>query len=83
MFSATTTPKLDEMSKRLLTDPVKIVVGKENSVNEDIIQNAVVLETRVQKIEWIQKNIGQMLQQGQILVFVNSAEAADEIKADL
>lgn len=71
------------MSKKLLTDPVKIVVGKENSVNEDIIQNAVVLETRVQKIEWLQKNIGQMLQQGQILVFVNSAEAADEIKADL
>ena len=36
LFSATTTPKIDEMSKKLLVDPVKIVVGKENCANEDI-----------------------------------------------
>ena len=70
-FTATFNKKVENLSKDLLFDPIKIVVGKEGVSNEDITQYAHIMETEEEKMDWLIVHIGKLLEQGQILIFAN------------
>jgi ATP-dependent RNA helicase DDX42 len=53
LFSATFKRKIEELCSDILTDPIKIVVGKENVSNEDVSQTVLIFKKEMDKLHWM------------------------------
>jgi len=82
-FSATFNKKVENLTKDILTDPIKIIVGKEGVSNEDVTQYVHIMETEEEKMDWLIVHIGKLLEQGQILIFSNTILTCEVIYKNL
>lgn len=62
LFSATFKSKIEELCSDILTDPIKIVVGKENVSNEDVSQTVLIFKKDMDKLNWMIQNLENFLQ---------------------
>ena len=62
LFSATFKPKIEELCSDILTDPIKIVVGKENVSNEDVSQTVLVFNKDLDKLHWLIQSLSNFLE---------------------
>lgn len=53
LFSATFKQKIEALCSDILTDPIKIVVGKENVSNEDVSQTVLIFKKDIDKLNWL------------------------------
>lgn len=77
LFSATYKRSVRDLSLDYLRSPVQIVIGKENQANLDIKQEVVVFEKLEEKMDWLLKNIPEMLPHGKVLIFVNHIKSCN------
>lgn len=71
MFSATFKEKVQDLSRDILTDPIKIVIGKEGVANEDVSQTVLIFKDMMDKLQWCIQSLQNLLKEGQILIFAN------------
>lgn len=80
MFSATMPRKMQRLAADFL-DPskVQITIGTGRQVNQDIQQTVVVLEDEQSKRRWLESNISNIVDQGDVLIFVNRRDRVEEL----
>ena len=78
MFSATFPHIVERAARKLLTNPVEIVVGVRNTVSPNIEQNVEVIQPE-NKFNRLLKLLGENQDKGQSLVFTNTQEKAEEL----
>ena len=78
MFSATFPHIVERAARKLLTNPVEIVVGVRNTVSPNIEQNVEVIKAE-NKFNRLLKLLGENQDKGQSLVFTNTQERAEEL----
>lgn len=61
LFSATFKPRIEELCRDILRDPIKIVVGKENVSNEDVSQTVLVFDKEIDKLHWLIQTLDNFL----------------------
>ena len=85
LFSATFKPKVEKLCSDILTDPVKIVVGKENVSNEDVSQTVLVFRKEMDKLQWLIQNLDNFIATPghQVLVFANQIQTVEQLLTDL
>lgn len=60
-FSATFKNKVQKLCEDILTDPIKIVVGKEGVSNEDVSQTVLIFKKDIEKLQWLIESIDNFL----------------------
>ncbi len=80
LFSATFNKKVRDLCEEFLTDPVQIIIGKQNQANEDVKQEFVVFEKLEDKMEWVLDNIPHMIKRGKVLLFVNHIKSCNDLQ---
>ena len=79
LFSATYKKNVRDLSMQYLRNPVQIMVGKANQVNEDIKQEVVIFEKLEDKMEWLIDAVPNMLMSGKVLIFVNQIKSCTDL----
>lgn len=82
LFSATFRKRVEMLARDILTDPIRITIGKHGQANEDILQEAVVIPNS-NKWNWLMSKIETFLAKGKTLIFVSSKVGVDELCASL
>jgi ATP-dependent RNA helicase DDX42 len=77
LFSATLPPKIERLANDLLRNPVRVVVGEVGRAAASVKQVVEVLEDDDAKWAWLTQKLHGMLLKGQLLVFVQSKDAAE------
>ncbi|KAG7708689.1 hypothetical protein KL930_003207 [Ogataea haglerorum] len=84
LFSATFPPRMEALARRCLTDPVEVLVGAKNLVNDKITQQFEVLDE--------DQKFGRLLQvlarfqstdSGKVLIFVDKQDSCDSLANQL
>jgi len=83
LFSATFKKKIANLAQDILSDPIKITIGKLGQANEDIRQQVVILQNNAEKWNWLFQNLERFLTSGKVLIFVNSKNGANELSENL
>jgi len=83
LFSATFKPSVEDFARNILDDPIKISIGSAGSANQDITQIAVVLNSESDKWSWLTEKLPSLLSQGNVLIFVSTKNAVEELSANL
>ena len=79
MFSATMPRRVQRLAAEALSDPVRITVGTVGAANTDVKQVVHVLTDDDAKIRWIEEQIGSLVDEGDVLMFVARREKADSL----
>ena len=79
LFSATYKKNVRDLSMQYLRNPIQIMVGKANQVNEDIKQEVIIFEKLEDKMEWLIDSVPNMLMSGKILIFVNQIKSCTDL----
>mmetsp|Transcript_29064 Transcript_29064/g.28766 ORF Transcript_29064/g.28766 Transcript_29064/m.28766 type:complete len:321 (-) Transcript_29064:11-973(-) len=79
LFSATFKKKLQKFASDVLTNPIKIVIGKEGGSNEDIVQEFIILDHFSKKLTWLLEHIHEFLEKGLVLMFVKHRSSTEEL----
>lgn len=82
LFSATFPRQMEALARKILDKPIEIQVGGKSVVCDDINQNVVILEEH-QKMLKLLELLGVYWENGNVLVFVDKQEKADELVAQL
>eukprot|EP00210_Caulerpa_lentillifera_P003457 g3299.t1 len=82
MFSATFPRPVEMLARKLLTEPVEILVGGRSVVNKDITQFVEIRPVEDRLLRTLEI-LGQWHDKGKVLVFVNSQESCDCLFRDL
>eukprot|EP00347_Sterkiella_histriomuscorum_P009775 403339941 len=83
-FSATFKNKVQELCSDILTDPIKIVVGREGVSNEDVSQTVLILKKDIYKFQWLIESLDNFLGKGgQVLIFANQIQTVEGLEKDL
>ncbi len=82
MFSATFPRQMEALARRILVRPVEVTVGGRSVVCKDIQQTVHVVEEE-QKFLKLLEVLGQRIDQGLAIVFVDKQEHADSLLKDL
>uniref|UniRef100_A0A914KK22 RNA helicase n=1 Tax=Meloidogyne incognita TaxID=6306 RepID=A0A914KK22_MELIC len=82
LFSATFPKTMEALARKVLERPVEIVVGGRSVVCKDVEQHALVLEEH-QKFLKLLELLGQYWEHGNVLVFVEKQEKADDLVSQL
>uniref|UniRef100_A0A914ZIC8 Probable ATP-dependent RNA helicase DDX46 n=1 Tax=Parascaris univalens TaxID=6257 RepID=A0A914ZIC8_PARUN len=82
LFSATFPRQMEALARKILDKPVEILVGGKSVVCDDISQNVVILEEH-QKMLKLLELLGVYWEHGNVLVFVDKQEKADELVTQL
>uniref|UniRef100_F1KTK0 Probable ATP-dependent RNA helicase DDX46 n=2 Tax=Ascaris suum TaxID=6253 RepID=F1KTK0_ASCSU len=82
LFSATFPRQMEALARKILDKPVEILVGGKSVVCDDVSQNVVILEEH-QKMLKLLELLGVYWEHGNVLVFVDKQEKADELVAQL
>eukprot|EP00210_Caulerpa_lentillifera_P006804 g6503.t1 len=83
LFSATMPPKVERLARDILTNPIKISVGRAGAVNEDIKQIVEVVASDMMKYLWLSNNLPTLVDAGEVLIFANQKSKVDEITSKL
>lgn len=83
MFSATFRKRVEALARDVLTDPVKVTIGKIGQANEDIRQVAVVLHNNNGKWPWLIAHLQQIVKEGRVLIFASSKVGCEELAKNL
>ncbi|XGW27077.1 hypothetical protein V3C99_007572 [Haemonchus contortus] len=82
LFSATFPRQMEALARKILEKPIEIQVGGKSVVCADVTQNAVICEEH-QKLLKLLELLGMYYEEGNVLVFVDKQEKADDIVAQL
>ncbi|KAK6015449.1 DEAD/DEAH box helicase [Ostertagia ostertagi] len=82
LFSATFPRQMEALARKILDKPIEIQVGGKSVVCADVTQNAVICEEH-QKLLKLLELLGMYYEEGNVLVFVDKQEKADDIVAQL
>ncbi|XP_063712910.1 uncharacterized protein LOC134841057 [Symsagittifera roscoffensis] len=83
MFSATFKPKVENLAKVVLNNPVRIVQGEVGDANEDVTQHVKVFSSKEERFKWLSSCIVSFLASGQVLVFSTRKADAEDLAAQL
>lgn len=83
MFSATFKQRVEKLARHQLQLPVRITIGSPNAANADVTQHAVLLTNPAEKWAWCAEHLGELMRHGQLLVFVATKLAAEELTRSL
>ncbi|RCN46198.1 DEAD/DEAH box helicase, partial [Ancylostoma caninum] len=82
LFSATFPRQMEALARKILDKPIEIQVGGKSVVCADVTQNAVICEEH-QKLLKLLELLGIYYEQGNVIVFVDKQEKADDIVSQL
>ncbi|VDN90886.1 unnamed protein product [Brugia pahangi] len=82
LFSATFPRQMEALARKILDKPIEIMVGGKSVVCDDVNQNVVILEEH-QKMLKLLELLGVYWENGNVLVFVDKQEKADDLVAQL
>ncbi|VDL81359.1 unnamed protein product [Nippostrongylus brasiliensis] len=82
LFSATFPRQMEALARKILEKPIEIQVGGKSVVCADVTQNAVICEEH-QKLLKLLELLGMYYEQGNVIVFVDKQEKADDIVSQL
>ncbi|KHJ94807.1 DEAD/DEAH box helicase [Oesophagostomum dentatum] len=82
LFSATFPRQMEALARKILDRPIEILVGGKSVVCADVTQNAVICEEH-QKLLKLLELLGIYYEQGNVIVFVDKQEKADDIVSQL
>jgi len=82
LFSATFPRAVEQLARKVLTNPIEIQVGGRSVVNSDITQY---VEIRPEEERFLRllELLGQWYEQGKLLIFVSSQDRCDSLFRDL
>ncbi|GAM28709.1 hypothetical protein SAMD00019534_118850 [Acytostelium subglobosum LB1] len=83
LFSATFPQHIEDLARNILIDPIRISIGSAGSANQDITQLVTVLSSSSDKWQWLVQRLPQFIQQGNVIIFVSTKNATDELSANL
>jgi ATP-dependent RNA helicase DDX46/PRP5 len=78
MFSATFPQIVERCARKLLANPIEIVVGVRNTVSKDIEQSVEIIKADA-KMRRLFQLLGEFADKGQALVFTNTQEKAEVV----
>ncbi|VDN03008.1 unnamed protein product [Thelazia callipaeda] len=82
LFSATFPRQMEALARKILDRPIEVMVGGKSVVCDDVNQNVVILEEH-QKMLKLLELLGVYWESGNVLVFVDKQEKADDLVAQL
>ncbi|VDN59032.1 unnamed protein product [Dracunculus medinensis] len=82
LFSATFPRQMEALARKILDRPIEIQVGGKSVVCDDVAQNVVILEEH-QKMLKLLELLGIYWEHGNVLVFVEKQEKADDLVSQL
>uniref|UniRef100_A0A1I7VIB5 Probable ATP-dependent RNA helicase DDX46 n=1 Tax=Loa loa TaxID=7209 RepID=A0A1I7VIB5_LOALO len=82
LFSATFPRQMEALARKILDKPIEIMVGGKSVVCDDVNQNVVILEEH-QKMLKLLELLGVYWENGNVLVFVDKQEKADDLVTQL
>ncbi|KAM3726447.1 putative ATP-dependent RNA helicase [Dirofilaria immitis] len=82
LFSATFPRQMEALARKILDKPIEIMVGGKSVVCDDVNQSVVILEEH-QKMLKLLELLGVYWENGNVLVFVDKQEKADDLVAQL
>lgn len=83
LFSATMKKKIERLCRDILTDPIRIVIGEIGEANEDVLQVVEILQTQLQKWNWLLSHIVEFCSGGSVLIFVTKKTNSEELAKNL
>ena len=85
MFSATFPRHMEALARKLLVQPIEIVVGKQSAVCSDVTQEIVLVNDEDEKFLALLRVLGEWLEvrTRKVLIFVEKQERADFLLRDL
>lgn len=83
MFSATFRRRIEALALDILTNPIKVTVGRIGQANEDIRQVAVVLANETAKWPWLVTNLKAIAAEGRVLIFAGSKLGCETLTKNL
>jgi ATP-dependent RNA helicase DDX42 len=78
LFSATMPPRIEKLSREIMTDPIRIVVGEIGQVTDLVDQKVHVVSSEDAKFSWLEIELP-LLVGGRMLIFVNSKTMIDSV----
>lgn len=79
LFSATMANKVQHLVREALTGEVAVTVGRTGAANADVQQDVLLMAGVEQKQQWLQARLPRLVDDGQVLVFVNKRAAVEEV----
>lgn len=79
LFSATLPNKVKHLVREALSGEVSVTVGRTGAANADVRQEVLLMASDDQKRQWVQARVPRLVDEGQVLVFVNRRAAVEEL----
>ena len=79
LFSATMPRRVERLCQDILTNPIRISIGRVGAVNEDVRQSVEVLAGDAMKFNWLDTHLSGFVDTGEVLIFANQKHRVDEI----
>eukprot|EP00892_Ulva_mutabilis_P001353 jgi/Ulvmu1/11218/UM072_0055.1 len=79
LFSATLANKVRHLVREALTAEVQVTVGRSGAANADVRQEVLLMANAEQKRQWLQARLPRLVDDGQVLVFVNRRAEVEDI----
>ncbi|KYQ91669.1 putative RNA helicase [Tieghemostelium lacteum] len=83
LFSATFKPAIEQLARQILSDPIKVTIGRVGAANQDIIQTVQVFREDSMKWQWLVSKLPEFVSQGSLIVFVSTKIAVEELSSNL
>jgi superfamily II DNA/RNA helicase len=77
LFSATLPQRVKHLVREALTDEVSVTVGFAGAAHADVHQDVLLMPTADAKMQWLQARVPRLVDEGQVVVFVNSRAVVD------
>lgn len=79
LFSATLPHKVKHLVREGLSGEVSVTVGRSGAANADVRQEVILMASTEQKRQWLKARLPRLVDEGQVLVFVNKRAAVEDI----
>jgi len=83
LFSATFNKAVEQLSRDILMDPVKIIIGKQGEANADVTQIVEVINSEEEKLPWVTLHLPNFVNSGSVLIFVTHKAKAEELATQI
>lgn len=83
LFSATMPRTVERISRDVLTNPIRISIGRVGAVNADIQQTVTVIPTDDHKHQWLTEHLSAFIDAGDVLIFANQKQKVEDITQKL
>ncbi|KAJ3429090.1 atp-dependent RNA helicase ddx42 [Anaeramoeba flamelloides] len=83
LFCATIRKKVEKLAQDILTNPIRINIGRIGRRNDKIKQNVHVFKQDNGKLNWVCQNISTLIDFGKIVIFVNNGDQSEDLAIKL